>query len=219
MTNTRRERKARAGAEKSLLPEPTHFSTLGNPFPPGMPIHVKPAPFQHKENRAKFSHCQYEGPEPVCEPDFPVDPAGYLYEPPAADLPPFKPRFPPRDADQTDAQYAASRRAHEHNLHVYSIFRMMVRRLCDYFGNHRRCARPACRRRGRCSTPRDEDTSYIGYAVYPLCVPYDIEIMENFRQEVAVQIKLAYAAYEAAGAYDADPARQPQGIRRRRGVA
>ncbi len=83
-----------------------------------------------------------------------------------------------------DAQYAAYRRDIENHTLVHSVYLGMMQQICTALGNHKGCARRACRRRGRRCGRRDEDRYAISFAIFPPCVPIDIDIMETYRMAV-----------------------------------
>ena len=125
-------------------------------------------------------------PRPLREEDALEDYSGcvttseYLYETPDPRWPRFKLRLCPQ-RHKTDAQYAAYRRDIEHHTLSHGNYLDLMHRLCTSLGNHRNCAVRGCRRRGRCCGRRDEDTYAISFAVFPPCIPIDVDIIATYR--------------------------------------
>jgi hypothetical protein len=163
-------------------PQPL-LSQAGNPFPPQLtPVFVDMTPVNGVPLERMW-------PRPLKEEDGLQDHEGcvttseYLYETIEPYWPRFKLRLCPR-TDETDAQYAAYRRDIEHHTLVHSVYLGTMQQICTALGNHKGCARRACRRRGRCCGRRDEDRYAISFAIFPPCVPIDIEIIETYRMAV-----------------------------------
>jgi hypothetical protein len=158
------------------------LSQAGNPFPPHLtPVFVNMTPARGvplermKDTLADHSGC--------------VTTSEYLYETPDPRWPRFKLRLRPQ-RDETDPQYAAYRRDIEHNTMVHSIYLCLMHQLCTVIDNHKTCAVRGCRRLGRCFGRRDEDKYKISFAVFPPCIPIDIDIIETYR--VAAQEALKW---------------------------
>lgn len=159
---------------------PPLLSQAGNPFPPhltpvfvdmtparGVPLErMWPRPFKEKDTLADHSGC--------------VTMSEYLYATLDPRWPRFKLRLQPQ-RDETDAQYAAYRRDIEHHTMVHGIYLCLMHQLCTVIDNHKTCAVRACRRLGRCFGRRDEDKYKISFAVFPPCIPIDIDIIETYR--------------------------------------
>jgi hypothetical protein len=156
------------------------LTQAGNPFPPHLtPVFVDMTP-------ARGVPLERMWPRPLKEKDALVNYSGcvtmneYLYETLDPRWPRFKLRLQPQ-GDETDAQYAAYRRDIEHHTMVHAIYLCLMHQICTVIGNHETCAVRACRRRGRCSGRRDEDKIAISFAIFPPCIPIDIDIIETYR--------------------------------------
>jgi hypothetical protein len=112
----------------------------------------------------------------------------YLYEPLDADTPRFKLRLAPRRKGESEAQYAAYRRALERHFHAFGVYLKLMQLLCGALGNFRTCRQHQCRRKKACLARRDEDACTLDLAVFPPCVPIDLDIMESYRQEVRAEL-------------------------------
>lgn len=164
------------------------LSTAGNPFPPGLkpvfvpldpipgipPERMLPRPLDPNPARPDFSHL--------------VTTETYLYEQPDPGTPRFKLRLEPRRKGQSEAQYAAYRRSLERHFHARGAYLKAVRLLCGALGNFRTCGQGQCRREKACRARRDEDAFSIELAMFPPCVPIDLDIIESYREAVRAEI-------------------------------
>lgn len=164
------------------------LSQAGNPFPPGLkPVFVPirampgialermwPRPLDPNPPRPDFSGL--------------VTTETYLYEAFDPGTPRFKLRLQPRRRGRSEAQYAAYRRSLERHFHARGVYLKAVQLLCGALGNFRSCGQGACRREKACCARRDEDAFSIELAMFPPCVPIDLDIIESYREEVRAEI-------------------------------
>jgi hypothetical protein len=180
------------------------LSQAGNPFPPGLkpvfvsldpipgipPERMMPGPLDPNPPKPDFSHL--------------VTTETYLYEPLDADTPRFKLRYQPRGKGESEAQHAAYRRSLERHFHARGAYLKAMQLLCSALGNFRTCGQGQCRREKACRARRDEDAFSIELAMFPPCVPIDLDIIESYREAVRAEIGRLCAgqAGEDSGAGD-----------------
>jgi hypothetical protein len=126
----------------------------------------------------------------------------YLYEPLDADTPRFKLRLAPRRKGESEAQYAAYRRSLERHFHALGVYLKLMQLLCGALGNFHTCGQRQCRREKACRARRDEDAFSIELAVFPPCVPFDLDIIESYRTEVRAEVTRLCASH---GGRDSGP--------------
>ncbi len=182
--------------------EKPRLSQAGNPYPPGLepavvdyrnvpgavlgpdgPLPIKPRP----QDRAKM-----------------VSFDTYLYEA-DPDVPHLTLWLERQRPDESDERYAHYRADLEHHFHVHAVMLKIVQRLATVSGSCASCREHACRRRGACVGVRDTGRFDLPFAMYPPCVPLDLEIMETFRQAVG-QLLDEWEREEAARAAQPPPA-------------
>ena len=192
-------RKPRPAAAKPLL------SQAGNPYPPGLEpvvIDFTPPPGVPIERM---------WPRPLDPDPPPPDRAGmvafdtYLYEVPGPDLPHLTLWLERQRSDESDERYAHYRADLEHHFHVHAVVLKIVQRLATVSGSCASCREHVCRRRGACVGVRDTGRFDLPFAMYPPCVPLDLEIMETFRQAVG-RLLDEWEREEAARAAQPPPA-------------
>lgn len=171
------------------------LSTAGNPFPPGLkPVFVPLACIPGVSPGRMWPHPLDPSPP---KPDFSamITTDTYLYEPLDADTPRFKLRLEPRRKGESEAQYAAYRRALERQFRVHGVYLRLIWLLCGALGNFRSCRQRECRRKKACTGRRDGDACALEIAVFPPCVPIDLDIMESYRQAVRAELGRLYALH------------------------
>ncbi|MHA6684960.1 hypothetical protein [Mesorhizobium sp. A556] len=170
-----------------MNPKPI-LSTAGNPFPPGLkPVFVRldpipgippermlPRPLDPNPPKSDFSHL--------------VTTETYLYAQPDAGTPRFKLRFQPRGRGVSEAQHAAYRRSLERHFRARGVYLKLMQLLCGALGNFQRCGQHQCRREKACRARRDEDAFNIDLAVFPPCVPLDLDIIASYREAVRAEV-------------------------------
>jgi len=171
--------------ETEPVEEKRPLSQAGNPYPD------KLEPVVIEYGRVAGVPIARQWPRPLDPNPPPPDRSGlvatqeYLYE----NLAPGDPRFTlflsPRRANDTDAQYESYRRAFERHMRAYGVRFRLCQSLCTWLGNAASCGLGPCRRLGRCAGRRDEHRFALDFAVYPPCVPLDLEIMESYRAEIS----------------------------------
>ena len=180
-------------------PEKPILSQAGNPFPAklepvfvdldphGAPGRVWPVPFPAKMPKMDFSEF--------------VTTEEYIYEEfeEGDPWPRFKVRLQPRRPQDTDAFYEDYRRGIESHARDHGVMLGFCQDLCTWLGNFETCSLGACRRRRECCSRRDEDTTDISLAIFPPCVPMDVDMIESYRMEISREI----SRLEAAGVFDA----------------
>jgi hypothetical protein len=168
----------RPAAEKPLL------SQAGNPYPPGLePVVIDFTPLPGVP-------IEHMWPRPLDPDPPPPDRAGmvafdtYLYEVPGPDLPHLTLWLERQRPDESDERYAHYRADLEHHHLVHAVVLKIVQRLATVSGSCASCREHACRRQGACVGVRDTGRFDLPFAMYPPCVPLDLEIMETFRRAV-----------------------------------
>ena len=129
----------------------------------------------------------------------------YLYEVPGPDLPHLTLWLERQRPDESDERYAHYRADLEHHFHVHAVVLKIVQRLATVSGSCASCREHVCRRRGACVGVRDTGRFDLPFAMYPPCVPLDLEIMETFRQAVG-RLLDEWEREEAARAAQPPPA-------------
>lgn len=181
---------------------PPLLSQAGNPFPPGLkPVFVPltpPAP-----GRTWDSVWPRPLPENPPPPDFSgcITTEDYLHDyiPPEEGWPRFKLRLAPRGPGETEAQYACYRRDVEAHYLTHGVCLGLMQMLASHLGNFHRCAEATCRRAGACVARRDEDRYALFFAIFPPCVPLDLDIIESYRTEVREELARWAADRKALG--------------------
>lgn len=176
------------------------LSTAGNPFPAKLtPVFVELDPPRPGQSWDTVWPRPLPAVLPV--PDFSgmVTTDEYIYEKfePGENWPRLKLRLIPRREHETDAQYEDYRRGIERHTRVHGVYLGMCQMLCTWLGNFETCAEGPCRRNGECCVRRDEDTTEISFAIYPPCVPIDLDIIESYRAEINKELDILCAEAEA----------------------
>jgi hypothetical protein len=183
-TPRKKRQRVRAGTEPDRSALPTH-SQMGNPYPKGL----EPVILEYGIPGVPMERCSMR---PLVEEEI-VPPGGivadYLYVEPDPQFPRLKLRLAPRGASQTEEQYAIYQRDIEQFTCNHAVYLGLCQELCTLLGNHQTCAEGPCRRTGVCSGIRDQDRYDIPHVLYPPCVPFDLEIMETYRQEIIAELK------------------------------
>lgn len=170
-------------------PERPPFSHQGNPYPPGLePVYFDMTGFAGVPPE-RILPRPFDGPPPP--PDFSglLTTRKYLYETFEPGVPRFKLRLAPRRASETDAQYEAYRREVEYHYRVRGQYLAVCRAFCTHLGNHLHCAERSCRRKGHCAGRRDEDRFDLDFAMFPPCIPLDLEIIETYRTAINAELE------------------------------
>ena len=175
----------------------TH-SAMGNPFPPKLrpvtrPIETYPGiPIERMWPRPL--------PQVPPAPDWSgyITTSEYIFEKfePGEQWPRFKLRLVPRAADETEAQYACYRRGAEAHARAYGVYLGLFQQLCTWVGNFTTCPHGECRRTSECCSRRDEDAMSMELAVFPPCVPFDLDIIETYRVEIQREMRILAREYE-----------------------
>ena len=63
-------------------------------------------------------------------------------------------------------------------------------------GNFTTCLHGECRRTSECCSRRDEDAMSMDLAVFPPCVPFDLDIIETYRVEIQREMRILAREYE-----------------------
>lgn len=164
-------------------PTPPRHSKLGNPYPHGIPPVVVDA--------------RVDGTERTVEPD-PLTgcrPSAWRFVTPDPCLPHVPLYVPPRLPGQTDAQWDASvldTESYHADVTMVALHAMQL--LATYVGNFATCENRACRRKRRCAATRDPFAFGLFLAMFPPCVPLDIEIIWTYIEEVRRELRAQRAA-------------------------
>ncbi|MGN6307105.1 MAG: hypothetical protein ACTHNH_19975 [Mesorhizobium sp.] len=160
------------------------LSQAGNPYPPGLePVVIDFTPLPGVPLERMW-------PRPLDPDPPPPDRAGmvafdtYLYEVPGPNLPHLTLWLERQRPEESDERYAHYRADLEHHHLVHAVMLKIVQRFATVCGLAATCREHACRRQGACVGVRDAGRFDLPFAMYPPCVPLDLEIMETFRQAV-----------------------------------
>jgi hypothetical protein len=123
----------------------------------------------------------------------------YIKIPPNDPWPRFKVRYEPRRPTDTDAQFEMYLRDMEDLHRRHGFYLGLCQDLCTYLGNHETCAEQVCRRNGRCSSRRDEDAFDLPLAMFPPCVPLDIDLISSYLTELQAEMRRIRADFVARG--------------------
>ena len=163
------------------------ISQAGNPFPAKLkPFHIDYTPPKGWKLEQMWPQPLPNRPPRVPDWSGLITTDEYLYTKfdEGETWPRFKVRVEHRGPEMTDAQYEAIRRDAEYCSRVYGVFLGMFQDVCSWVDNHETCPNGPCRRQRRCVGRRDEDMMCISIAVYPPCIPLDLELIWTYHEAV-----------------------------------